>query len=402
MGRASDTRSPKSEVRSPKCPGSDGDRRIRLSDFGLPGRDGVIAAAAPGMASANPPHGQPAPSQRAVRSDGVQRVFRATRGEPATAQRPEQQRFCRGNHPAIQAHAQHQNMLDRVHSARPAMGFNNLALRSVVKKSFSTAANPLPAMDWRATSTSSTGAARSYWCKRKASRRSRRARLRTTALPMRPAVITPRREKASAGSERQFAIRQPVTSRCPSRRTRAKSRPCLRRTARQNCRGCGVATAMDKSSPGSLGVSSTSASDRGQPLAANAAAIAQNAASALARIPAQKSMLPLAANLRRLILSLHKSVQFVSRESETRRCRARQHSVDVPRKDTSRTKGVKVGEPSSETTPPRRERRAPGPKAPPASRPARRCLPARKPPPAWAGGSHGRTFSPTATPAPPQ
>ena len=120
-----------------------------------------MAAAAPRMAAANALHRQPASGQRAVAAQGFQRVFRAARREPAAPQRPEQERLGRGNHPAIKAHAENQDMLGRIHSIRALAGFNNLAFRSVVRKSRSTSANPLPAIDGRATSTRSTGPARS-------------------------------------------------------------------------------------------------------------------------------------------------------------------------------------------------------------------------------------------------
>jgi len=120
-----------------------------------------MSAPAPGMATANPFQGQPASGQRAVAAEGVQRVFRATRREPAPPQRSEEERFCRRNHPPIQVDARNQDMLGRIHSTRTVSGFNNFAFRIVTRKSFSTAAKPLPAMDWRATSTRSTGAARS-------------------------------------------------------------------------------------------------------------------------------------------------------------------------------------------------------------------------------------------------
>jgi hypothetical protein len=127
--------------------------------FGISAGDRIVATAAPGMAAAYPAGCQPASTQCAVRPDGIQRVFGATRREPTAPQRPEQQRFRWGNHPAIQAHAKSQNMLDRIHSACSVAYLNNLAFRTAVKKSRSTSANPLPAMDGRATSTRSTGAA---------------------------------------------------------------------------------------------------------------------------------------------------------------------------------------------------------------------------------------------------
>ena len=120
-----------------------------------------MSAPAPGMTPANAFNCQPASGQCAVVADGFQRVLGATRREAAAPQRPEQKGLCRRKHPLIEAHAHDQDMLGGIHAVSPATGFNNLAFRIVVRKSLSTAANPLPAIDWRATSTRSTGAARS-------------------------------------------------------------------------------------------------------------------------------------------------------------------------------------------------------------------------------------------------
>ena len=114
--------------------------------------------------------------------------------------------------------------------------FNRPARRSVVRKSFSTSAKFFPAIELRATSTSSTGCASSFWCCRKLSRNNRRARLRTTAPPMRRLVTTPNRGEVPSGSECQLAIRQPNARRCPCCRTRAKSRCCRRRAGRPSRR----------------------------------------------------------------------------------------------------------------------------------------------------------------------
>jgi hypothetical protein len=220
----------------------------------VPPRDRVIATPAPGMASANPAKCQPAAGQRSVGPEGVQGVFGTTGSEAALPQWPEQQGLCRRNHPAIQAHGKDQDMLGRIHSTHSITRFNNRAFRSVVKRSLSTTANGFPAIEGRATSTRSTGAARSCWWTRKLSRRSRRARLRTTAPPIRRPVITPRRDGASAGSRRQFAMRQPRASRSPRWRTKPKSRLCLIRAERQNCRRRGISSAISHNldDPGSV------------------------------------------------------------------------------------------------------------------------------------------------------
>ena len=67
------------------------------------------------------------------------------------------------------------------------------------------------------------------------------------------------------------------------------------RIARPSPRRCGVTPAM-------------SLLDRCQPLAPRAAAVSQDGAPTLARVAIEKSVLPFAADFRRLILSLHKFV----------------------------------------------------------------------------------------------
>jgi hypothetical protein len=73
-------------------------------DFRLNEWHWIMPAAAPRMATADPLHRQPASSQRAVLAKSIERVFRATRREPAATQRPKQDRLGRGQHPAIKAH----------------------------------------------------------------------------------------------------------------------------------------------------------------------------------------------------------------------------------------------------------------------------------------------------------
>jgi hypothetical protein len=55
--------------------------------------------------------------------------------------------------------------------------------------------------------------------------------------------------------------------------------------------------------------------DRGQALPPNPPAIAQYGLATLARVAIQKTMLPFPANLRRLILSLHKFSSVLTRDS---------------------------------------------------------------------------------------
>lgn len=78
---------------------------FRSSEFGFPRRDRVFATATPGMAAADSVDRQAPAAQRAVRLERAQRVIGAAWREAALRQRPKQEGFRRGNHPAIEAHA---------------------------------------------------------------------------------------------------------------------------------------------------------------------------------------------------------------------------------------------------------------------------------------------------------
>lgn len=177
-----------------------------------------MPASTPGMTPANSLQGQPTPAQRAVSPNGIERVFGASRRKAAPGQRPKNKAGRGGKHHLMATDQYYQDVLRQVQT--PALlHFNSLALRSNVKKSRSTWTKPLPTMDARATSTRLTGAERSCRCWRKLSRNKRRARLRTTAFPSFPLVITPNREPAPAGKRSQFPSRQPLARRSPRFRT---------------------------------------------------------------------------------------------------------------------------------------------------------------------------------------
>ena len=209
----------------------------------------------------------------------LERVGRATGFKSAPPELAKQKQFSRRDHQPIKPDTQDQSMLGCVHI--PC--FNNPALRRVVKKSLSTAASGLPMIDGRAMRTRSTGAIISCWCKRKVSRSSRRARLRSTAFPRRRAVITPSRECAAVAKGCQFEIKHPVVTRSPRCRTRAKSRPCLIRAARPNRRRFGVSPPMIKL-------------NGSQTLASGTPAVPQDCAATLTRITIQKPMLAFASD----------------------------------------------------------------------------------------------------------
>jgi hypothetical protein len=172
--------------------------------------------------------------------------------------------------------------------------FKSPARRNDAKKSLSTSANFLPAMELRATKINSMGWVNSCWCSRKLSRSRRRARTRCTAPPIFLLVTTPNLGLAPSGSLFQFATRQPARAVHPAV-------------------GCGEnpgSASPAKRGPtatvSALGRSWTRESDRCQTFAALAAAIGQNGAATFAGITVQKSVLAFAADFRRLILAFHK------------------------------------------------------------------------------------------------
>ena len=184
--------------------------------------------------------------------------------------------------------------------------FNRPARRSVVRKSFSTSANFFPAIEFRATRTSSTGCANSFWCCRKLSRNKRRARLRTTAPPIRRLVTTPNRGAAPSGKECQLAIRQPSVSRCPCCRTRKKSRCCRRRAGRPSRRRLSDVRSRLAGASGDEAGMARRLNGR-QAFAPHPAAVAQGGPTAFGGFAGKESMLPFASDFRWLILAFHKS-----------------------------------------------------------------------------------------------
>ncbi len=184
-------------------------------------RNRVPAATTPGMTPANAFEREPASGERAVKANCVYRVFRATRGIPALAERSEDQSLGRRYDPAVKPYACYQDMLGGIHAVDFFVPiFSKPAFLKVVKKSLTTAPVSLPTMEFRATRTSSIGRANSCWCRRNASRSNRRARARITAFPSLLLVITPSREVATGpDSFLQLAIRHPCTRLSPSWRT---------------------------------------------------------------------------------------------------------------------------------------------------------------------------------------
>ena len=124
----------------------------------------IVPATAIRIAAADAFCGKPASGNRAVSFQGVEGVLGTARLKAAIAERAKEENLGRRKRAAIKPHEQNQYMLSRIHRNQfaPLACFNNPALRSDVKKSFSTLARVLPAMDARATRTRSIGSVRSY------------------------------------------------------------------------------------------------------------------------------------------------------------------------------------------------------------------------------------------------
>lgn len=116
----------------------------------------VVARTAPGMAATEPMSGQPRTAQGPMLFHRLQSILRACGFKTAACQRAKYNCQHGRDHSLIDAHAQDQNSLDRVHGVVSLADVSSFALLRVVKKSCSTSENLLPAIDGRATSTIST------------------------------------------------------------------------------------------------------------------------------------------------------------------------------------------------------------------------------------------------------
>jgi hypothetical protein len=123
--------------------------------------------------------------------------------------------------------------------------FTRSVCASAFKKSRSTSAYFFPTMEFRATSTISTGRASSCWCNRKVSLNRRRARLRTTASPIFLLVTTPTLLVEPGVRSAKFRIKQPDVKRRPLARVRAKSLVLLMRLARGKRSRAGGVSGID-------------------------------------------------------------------------------------------------------------------------------------------------------------
>ncbi len=113
--------------------------------------DRIIAMRAPGVAAADSSSRQRPARQDAVEANCLARVLGAGGRITASSRRAKENRQRRGNHCLVAAYEQNQNPLSNVHW--PPIP----ACRRTRKKSRSTSASFLPAMEGRATSTKSIG-----------------------------------------------------------------------------------------------------------------------------------------------------------------------------------------------------------------------------------------------------
>lgn len=255
-----------------------------------------MPAAAPRMAAHQPTRRQPHPAQHAVGLDGLDCEDRARGRVAADALRTERCQQRRKG-PLIQANDAHGDVLQRIH----ALSFIKPASRNAAKNSVCTAAKVFPTKLVRTTTIMSAGRCRQCWFSRKDSRNKRRQRLRTTAGPSLRVVINPKRGSDCGGSSIQFKTKPARASRCPCCFNRAKSRRCRTRAELGNVNCAGI---------GWLG--------RRQLDFANAATSRKNAAAALGGHTCAKTMLPLAADFRRLIRAFHE-ITFVANPTRPRR-----------------------------------------------------------------------------------
>ena len=245
----------------------------RLTQFNVPPlklprrRRKVFPGIAPGMAAAKPPRSQPAAPDRAVEADGLARVLRATRREAAAARRPQSRRQRRRKRQLINANDKNQNPLRNVHGR----SCSSRAWRKTRKKS-RFHLRQLLARD---------GGPRHQNQIHRAAPNHADAGGNSRATAAAPGCA-PRRRRSSCSSPppggwlaggrgSTLAMRQPHDQRRPCALARAKS-PC-------NLQAAG--TGKRKRAVGGPAMAQL---NRGKAFPADAAAIAQNSASALAGI----------------------------------------------------------------------------------------------------------------------
>lgn len=114
-------------------------------------RYGVVTAFTPRMTAANSFQRQPGAAHRAVLPHRFKGVGRTGGLEPAPATRTAERAQQRGQRHPVNPNEQRQDVLGQIHARAPS----SACPRSAARKSRSTSASALPAIDGRATSTKS-------------------------------------------------------------------------------------------------------------------------------------------------------------------------------------------------------------------------------------------------------
>jgi len=206
------------------------DGRCRIPRPASPGsllRHRIVSGSTPRMAATDPTTGQPTALPDAVPANGLHRISRTGGLVPTTPQGPKQSHLHRRKQPAIGLNQSDDKLPSRFHGL-----LNSPAWFNIRNRLPATAGPFCSTMERRAIKTSATGRAKSCWCKRKASRKSRRARFRSTDAPMRRPVIMPSCDPEPSGKGNQLAIIHPATRRSPCSFIRRNSRGSQRRIAR--------------------------------------------------------------------------------------------------------------------------------------------------------------------------
>ena len=116
-----------------------------------------MAAATPGMTTANALQREPTAGNGAVTLNGLQTVSRATRRVATSRGRAEQSRFDRRQPVTVRLQPEYEDVLKGIHSG----AFSSFARRMAERKSRSTSESCFPTIDGRATRTTRTGSRKS-------------------------------------------------------------------------------------------------------------------------------------------------------------------------------------------------------------------------------------------------
>ncbi len=297
------------------------------------GRHGVVSACVPRVTAANPARAQQRPARHTVRRHRLRRVFRAGRVETAAVHAAQRRQNPQRREQNLICPNQGDNSASHVEAIAPADERSLSKSPSISRRDF-------PTMAERATIMASKLGFSLCLFSRHASRISRRARLRVTALPTLRLTEKPARVAARADSvprcdplsvarsrdSRTYKIRQRPSCRRPSNRNLRKSLPSRSRSALRKVAfgfppdslACPFLL-MGRTDRNRPARARPARSDGAEPFATLAATAAQRGASSFGAGAFQEAKTPLPTSLRWMISWFHEAMSAAKKRLRSAR-----------------------------------------------------------------------------------